>query len=351
MPYISQIGKIIDNVDHQSPLCTINVTNFAMYYYNIYKDVWFRFQVDTEEIRLKKIPKYFKYVYVGEDKYVLLGGFDVDINASSNKTFFFQDGHFARCENMAVARQYFGLALDKTYVYTIGGYNSESGVLPRCERMDLQSRQWEEIEPINSPRMNTAAIRVGEKYIYIFGGQCERGYVDNIERYNHDLNIWTQLEVSLPERMANLTAMSITPTTIMLLGGLKYIRTTIIEGEKEREIIKEEIDKNAYLFDTRDNNITMRVFCHFKKKLQAVQVNGKGHIYCLYMNNNKELPRLFVADLNEIYPDYSAYSWMLKLGYRERKPEKIVVANNEKDERDDTKPEKDAQSLELIELK
>ena len=89
----------------------------------------------------------------------------------------------------------------------------------------------------------------------------------------------------------------------------------------------------------------VRNFCQFKKKLQSAQINGKGHIYCLYMNNNKELPRLFVADLNEIYSEYSAYSWMLKLGYKEKKAEKVVVNRKEQEGE-----QKEMLTVELTEL-
>eukprot|EP01022_Parablepharisma_sp_SALTPOND_P025406 TRINITY_DN5923_c0_g1_i2.p1 TRINITY_DN5923_c0_g1~~TRINITY_DN5923_c0_g1_i2.p1 ORF type:complete len:432 (+),score=31.74 TRINITY_DN5923_c0_g1_i2:1179-2474(+) len=319
-----------------------------MYYYNIYKNIWFKFTVDPEEVRLKKIPKYFKYAHLGEDKYVLLGGFDVDLNTSSNKAFLFQGGHFTRADSMITPRQYFGVAVDDTFVYAVAGFNSEEGVIGKCERMHIQTKKWEEIEPLNVPRMNTAAIRIGEKYVYIFGGQSDKGFLDSIERYNLDLNIWTLLDVSLPTRVSNLTVLQASNSTLILLGGLKYVRKIITEGEREREEYRPEIDKNAYFFDLFKQELIVRLFCQFKKKLQSAQVNGKGHIYCLYMNNNRELPHLFIADLNEVYPDYSPYSWMLRLGYREKKLEKISLSKSNSEL--EAEP-KNVQSVELIELK
>ena len=138
---------------------------------------------------------------------------------------------------------------------------------------------------------------------------------------------------------------------LLLMGGLKYTRVPVMADEKakDNEHVRQELDKNVYLFDIRTHNIMMRTFCQFKKKLQSAQVNGRGHIYCLYMNNNQELPSLFVADLNEIYPDYSPYSWMFKLGYREGKIEKVVVGKREKAE--EVKKQEEFLAVELSDLK
>jgi len=326
---LEKVGKILDSVDHKLPLSAINVTNFAMYYYNIYKDIWFKFYADPEEVRLKKIPKYFKYVNLGDNKYALLGGFDVEANATSNRLFIFQEGHFTREDNMISPRQYFGIALNENYVYAIAGYNSEEGIISKCERLYIQSRKWEAIESINVGRINTAAIKITENYVYCFGGQSAEGFLNSIERYNVDLNVWSLLEVSLPDLITNATALQISSNHIMLLGGLKCVTRVTVEGEKETEETLPEIDKNAYFFDMVKQEIVVRVFCQFRKKLQSAQINGKGYIYCLYMNNNRELPHLFIADLNNVYPEYSPYSAMLKLGYLKKPVKKIQIPKQE----------------------
>jgi hypothetical protein len=354
--YLKSVGKIVDNAEHPNPLCCINVTNFGIYYFNVYKNVWFKFQVDQDEVRLKKIPKYFKYSYLGEDKYLLVGGFDVESNASSNKVFIYQDGHFTRCTSLITARQYFALAQDSTHIYVLGGFHNEQGVLASCERMQILAKSWEEIEPLNIPRLNAAASRVGDKYIYLFGGTTERGFVDIIERYNMDLNIWTQLDIALPERMSNLTVLPIGAHMLMLFGGLKYNRAPALADDKGRgsEQPRQELDKNVYLFDTHKHNVMMRAFCQFKKKLQSAQINGRGHIYCLYMNSNQELPSLFIADINEIYPDYSPYSWMFKLTYRDPKLDKVVIGKHSKhskpEKREEAKKQEEFLAVELSDL-
>jgi len=274
----------------------------------------------------------------------LLGGYDVDLDGSSNKAFIFSMGHFTRIDSMLTARQYFGLALDESYVYVVGGYNSSEGVLSKCERMHIQTRRWEEIVPLNNPRMNTGTIKVGEKYLYAFGGQQNSAvFLDTVERYNLDLNIWTVLEILLPEKLSNLTCLQAANNTLMLFGGLKFTKKS--SNEKD-EILIPEIDKNAYFYNTVRQDIVSRQFCSFKKKLQSAQINGKGHIYCLYMNNNRELPRLFIADLNEVYEEYSPYSWMLKLGYREKKLEKLEISQNY----DFANDKKESSGVEMIEI-
>ena len=53
----------------------------------------------------------------------------------------------------------------------------------------MHSRKWSQVEPINTPRLNASACKVGEKYIYLFGGlNPERNeFTDSIERYNTKL--------------------------------------------------------------------------------------------------------------------------------------------------------------------
>eukprot|EP00826_Nyctotherus_ovalis_P028711 TRINITY_DN2264_c0_g2_i1.p1 TRINITY_DN2264_c0_g2~~TRINITY_DN2264_c0_g2_i1.p1 ORF type:complete len:137 (+),score=52.59 TRINITY_DN2264_c0_g2_i1:186-596(+) len=132
----------------------------------------------------------------------------------------------------------------------------------------------------------------------------------------------------------------------MLLGGLKSVTRVVMEGEKETEETTPEVDKNAYFFDMAKQEVVVRVFCHFRKKLQSAQINGKGHIYCLYMNNNRELPHLFIADLNNVYPEYSPYSARLRLGYIEKPVKKIQLPKQEVQADDES-----ACNVELMEMK
>lgn len=81
----------------------------------------------------------------------------------------------------------------------IGGYNSENGVLNTVEKFDCKSKKWSTLESkINTERINSSACKQGNKYIFLFGGLAQTEFIDSVERFNRDLNIWTELKVKMP---------------------------------------------------------------------------------------------------------------------------------------------------------
>ena len=63
-----------------------------------------------------------------------------------------------------------------------------------CERFSLKSREWEELEPMNYPRINPSACLQGT-FLYVFGGRDHIDFLDQIERLNIELNVWSPLRV------------------------------------------------------------------------------------------------------------------------------------------------------------
>jgi N-acetylneuraminic acid mutarotase len=67
----------------------------------------------------------------------------------------------------------------------------------------LKSKQWEEIEILNVPRLNSCSAALDGTHVYTFGGLGEYDYLSSIERYNIKLNIWTELKVKMPLKLSN----------------------------------------------------------------------------------------------------------------------------------------------------
>lgn len=44
---------------------------------------------------------------------------------------------------------------------------------------------------INHGRINASGCKCGTNYLYLFGGLDKKDFLDSIERYNVQLNIWT----------------------------------------------------------------------------------------------------------------------------------------------------------------
>jgi N-acetylneuraminic acid mutarotase len=107
-------------------------------------------------------------------------------------------------------------------------------VLGSFEVFNTRARKWtlfggssgDKSQRLITPRMNASACKCGPKHIYIFGGLTQDPatgssiFLDSIERYNTVLNIWTQLQIRLPQKISNNFAFSFSADYIVLLGGM-----------------------------------------------------------------------------------------------------------------------------------
>lgn len=154
---------------------------------------------------LKTVPKYFRSILISSDEVAMIGGYDYNISNSSKKVFFVLNGRLVKGFPMSYPRQYFSMCIDEinSFLYIIGGYNRDEGVLSYCERLSLKSKQWEEIEILNTPRLNSCSAALNGTHVYTFGGLGLHDYLSSIERYNIKLNIWSELKVKMPLRISN----------------------------------------------------------------------------------------------------------------------------------------------------
>lgn len=163
--------------------------------------------IDEDNMAALEVPRYFKSVYVPDDKFMLIGGLERLTAQSSARCFFIDESAVInRLQDMTYGRQYFTTCVDtdhykndagndkngqvsshkNMYIYVISGFNHEYDELTEVERFCWESRSWEQVEPVNTPRINAAACKCGDKYIYLFGGlDVQRNeFTDSIERYN-----------------------------------------------------------------------------------------------------------------------------------------------------------------------
>jgi N-acetylneuraminic acid mutarotase len=99
----------------------------------------------------------------------------------------------------------------------------------------MESRNWSQIEPINTPRLNASACKVGEKFIYLFGGlNPERNeFTDTIERYNTKLEIWATMSVKFPVKISNCFSFSFSRDFVLIMGGITKKPDPVIPTSSE----------------------------------------------------------------------------------------------------------------------
>ena len=250
------------------------------------------------------MPRFFKSVYIGDERLLLVGGLERSSSQSSVKSYILDKGKLSAASDLAIGRQYFSLLFDNQDVYAIGGYNHEQGILEECEKLNLLSRQWTSVCELNRGRINAASCKCGSNYIYTLGGLDGEEFLDSIERYNSKLDIWTEVNVRLPSPMANLFAYSLNDNHIIILGGMKKKNMEFVPKDSRKMY---EIDNHVYVLKTEKLKFKSIRSLPFKKKLSNVVHNGNGKFFCFIVENNRELPQLFVYDLKQCYPEFDRY--------------------------------------------
>nr|XP_058971932.1 actin-binding protein IPP-like [Pocillopora verrucosa] len=78
-----------------------------------------------------------------------------------------------RQPDMRHRRAYLGLATLGSVLYAVGGSNESEGALASVERFDLDTSQWTEVTPMDSPRAGLS-VAVSSGLLYVFGGRTAR---------------------------------------------------------------------------------------------------------------------------------------------------------------------------------
>lgn len=202
------VGRLVDNCEFTKPLILMNTYNFEFLEFTQKLKSFERVHVEDEKNIIDTLPKYFKSILLSTDEVALLGGYDYAISNSSKNVFYIINGRILKANPMFTARQYFSLCIDQqnSFLYVIGGYNKEKGVIPHCERLSLKSKQWQEIEDLNVGRLNSCSAALNGTHVYTFGGLGQFDYLSSIERYNTQLNIWSELKIKMPSKISNAMA-------------------------------------------------------------------------------------------------------------------------------------------------
>ncbi len=193
---------------------------------------------------------------------------------------------------------------DNEFAYVIGGFNHEKGLVNSVEKFSFKARKWVLSESINHARINAAACKCGNKYIYLFGGLDKKDFLDSIERYNLQLEIWTVIKAKMPSRVANLFTFSINSDYIIIMGGMKKKQESQVPKDSKKIY---ELDNRVFAFKTSNMKWKDLKPFPFKKKFGAITYNGYGKFFCNVIEDNKELPQLFVYDVRNCFPHFDKY--------------------------------------------
>ena len=103
---IDQIGKIVDNSDFSMPLVVFNSQQLEAFSYQEhlreFKPVSL---IDEDNLALNEIPRFFKAVYIPDDKFFLVGGLERLSSQSSARCFSIDErARINRLQDMQIGR-------------------------------------------------------------------------------------------------------------------------------------------------------------------------------------------------------------------------------------------------------
>ncbi len=186
----------------------------------------------------------------------------------------------------------------------IGGFNHERGLVNTVEKFSFKARKWLQSEPINIARINASACKCGHKYLYLFGGLDQASFLNTVERFNLQLEIWTVLKVKMPTKISNMFSFSLNPNYIVIMGGMKRKEDEFVPKESKKVF---ELENRVFAFKTTSMKWKELKPFPFKKKFGSIVYNNFGKFFCNVIEDNKELPQLFVYDVRNAFPSFDKY--------------------------------------------
>lgn len=123
---------------------------------------------------------------------------------------------------MPTFRNFFSCVYHSQRVYVFGGYESNlKAQLRTCEYYDIPNGKWVTIASLKTPRSQSAACRINDQHILVFGGyNKELGTLDSIERYIIEEDRFEQMTLKLPIPLRRFMVVRISRNIALVLGGI-----------------------------------------------------------------------------------------------------------------------------------
>jgi hypothetical protein len=121
------------------------------------------------------------------------------------------------------------------------------------------------------------------------------------------------MKVRMPCKISNLFSCSINSEYIVIIGGMRKKDEEFIPKESKKIY---ELESRVFAFKTSNQIWKDQKPFPFKKKLGSVIYNGFGKFFCKIIEDNKELPQLFVYDFRNAFHQFDKY-WENEKNQRE----------------------------------
>lgn len=201
--------------DYFDPKCIHKVLHFFPYeqktlflldFDNIKKDNETSFRPIDLEIDFR-VPNFHKSIITPLGDIFLTGGSISDNSGRKSNGNFIYDwtGNTLRgLPNMISGRSSHGMCYLNGNIYVVGGFLNGQTFTTKCERYNIQGRNWKQIANLNYNAVACSVTSFNQKFLFKFGGLIDGLLINNyIERYDvlHDNWIIIDIKLSISESL------------------------------------------------------------------------------------------------------------------------------------------------------
>ena len=106
-------------------------------------------------------------------------------------------------------------------IYALGGSDSNSNDLNKCEKFSLVENVWRPMANMSLSRNGTAAVMLDQyRIIFVIGGNNHKhGSLTKIEKYEIDFDKWSIIDITLKTAIHDLSAVCVGKERVLIFGG------------------------------------------------------------------------------------------------------------------------------------
>eukprot|EP01017_Pseudomicrothorax_dubius_P029821 TRINITY_DN365_c0_g1_i11.p1 TRINITY_DN365_c0_g1~~TRINITY_DN365_c0_g1_i11.p1 ORF type:complete len:638 (+),score=129.18 TRINITY_DN365_c0_g1_i11:148-2061(+) len=166
-------------------------------------------------------------VRISSNKFFIAGGLNLRSKMIVSKNAYLYNPRKGKCKvlpKMNVSRYAFCTAKVGHHIYVMGGRTAgddTTAILSRCERFNLNEKKWEELPPLNIPRVSAISFVIKDR-VFVAGGFVSpaHGHTDAIEVFNEAEARWKVIGLQLREPIeAACTFPLENENAVMIFGG------------------------------------------------------------------------------------------------------------------------------------
>jgi N-acetylneuraminic acid mutarotase len=185
------------------------------------------YDINEDEWSIKKLPDNTSHKFYQCSASIALNPTEILITGGGSppkkdaRIYLTQKNEILNKSQMTESRNAHAITICKGAVFVLGGFSGKQR-LCSVEKYNIREDKWYQVAPMKDKRHYLSACSIGDEHIYAFGGfygSTEQEINDSIEMYEVEKNLWQVLSVRMKNTLWACSALAISNTEILLIGG------------------------------------------------------------------------------------------------------------------------------------